>query len=427
MMSPLHADARYRIVAEPRMIGMLQLYGWAHRLRKGEREFAACQAGELLTRLVNLGLPFERAENAVRHFDPAEVINFTKWTGLRDQEAVWNDRFVETLRGLILGNCAAGSPVAVPPNPATLVPRRFAVTFEREFNLEGFEPDRMMRLRLPLPLEDAYLRDLKVTPYSPSAAHADFSAAAGRLDAKLPRPRDPNVILGVELDFIAHPVAGNAQGIALPPAESVLYLQESEGLIRISPHIRGLAAQLAGPSCEPWQAIQRFWDFLLDRAASGIIHYDLLDPDRPTDWVLDNGWFDCHLGSAFLVALARAQNIPARLVSGYLLYPVSPGEHYWAEIWLDGAWRPFDTMCSDLSAHGRDRAWRNHFFGCLDYRMKTQCLPRLFNANPAVRLPEAWHIVTQPTESGVEIGFYANKTGAFIYRDRVSVRCLGPA
>ena len=407
------------------MIDMLVLYGWAHRLRDGEREFAACQAGELLGRLVGLGLPFERSANAVRHFDPAEVINVTKWAGLQGAEAVWNDRFVETLRRLILGNYAAGSPVAVPPDPATLGPQRFAITFEREFNLEGFPPDHVMRLRLPLPLEDAYLRDLKVMPYSPSAGHVVFSVAPGRLDAKMPRPRDPNVVLGVEIDFIAHPVTETAQGIALSPAEADLYTQEGEGLIRISPRIRSLAAQLAGPSREPWQIVQRFWDFLLDQAASGIIHYDRLDPDHPTDWVLDNGWFDCHLGSAFLVALARAKGIPARLVSGYLLYPVSPSEHYWAEIWLDGAWRPFDTICSDLSAHGRDRVWRNHFFGRLDYRMKTQCLPRLINANPVVRLPGAWHIVTRPTESGVEIGFYANETGAFIYRDRVSVRRVG--
>ena len=143
---------------------------------------------------------------------------------------------------------------------------------------------------------------------------------------------------------------------------------------------------------------------------------------------MDTGWFDCHLGSALLVALCRATDIPARLVSGYLLYPASPSYHYWAEAWVDGrGWVPMDLVCSDLSARGRDARWRDYFLGCLDYRMKTQCLPRLFDRTPTVRFPAAWHILPRPREDGAEIGFFARDSGELIYRDQISVRQeIGP-
>ena len=53
--------------------------------------------------------------------------------------------------------------------------------------------------------------------------------------------------------------------------------------------------------------MQRFWDFILDRLISGIMHYDELDVPYPADQVLDSGWFDCQLGSALLAALCRAR------------------------------------------------------------------------------------------------------------------------
>ena len=86
-------------------------------------------------------------------------------------------------------------------------------------------------------------------------------------------------------------------------------------LIRISPRIRTLAAELAGSAQGPWATVQRFWDFILDQLISGIMHYDQLDVPYPADQVLDAGWFDCQLGSALLAALCRARRIPARLVA----------------------------------------------------------------------------------------------------------------
>jgi transglutaminase superfamily protein len=151
-----------------------------------------------------------------------------------------------------------------------------------------------------------------------------------------------------------------------------------------------------------------------------VIHYDEVDRNYPGDWVVENGWYDCQLGSSLLAALCRARRIAARLVRGYLLYPKGPCWHYWAEFWDDSrGWVPVDTIAASLSVGGRDRRWRDYFFGQLDYRMKTECLPRLFTGNPTIRFPPVWHLRGRPLDAGVETGVFDTDSGAPIYRDQV--------
>ncbi len=137
--------------------------------------------------------------------------------------------------------------------------------------------------------------------------------------------------------------------------------------------------------------------------------------------MLESGWFDCQLGSALLVALCRASGIPARVVGGYLVYAASPSHHWWAEAWLpDRGWVPLDTICADLSFRGRDAAWRDYFLGEVDYRMTTECLPRLFSRSPGLRLPVAWRTLARADGDVIEIGFHAADTGELVYRDRIA-------
>jgi hypothetical protein len=134
---------------------------------------------------------------------------------------------------------------------------------------------------------------------------------------------------------------------------------------------------------------------------------------------LDNGWYDCQLGSSLFIAICRARGIPARLASGYMLYDLAPGYHYWSEIWQDGhGWLPFDLLCWDLSAGGRDVPWRIHFAGAIDYRMVTQCLPLSFTGPMSVRFPPAWHLLNAPLDRGMIVHFTA-LDGEPIYSDQI--------
>ena len=419
----IRADARYRIVGESRIVELLVLCGWAREVQRGERARAAQAATVALDRWIGAGLPFARSQDGERRFDPAEIINFMKYTALRDGDPFWEERFVATARALTLEFHSLESTSGAPPSPASLRGERFSVTLRREFDLGNAQAGARTLLRLPLPLEDHALRDLRISTLAPPDVDVDFTIEPGRLDARLSAVPGRAITLGVHVSFTAYPTLPDAPASPLAASEVDLYTRPSEGLIKVSPRIRALAAELAGAERDPWKVVRRFWNFMLDELTIGVLHYDELDPSNPSDRVLETGWFDCQLGSALLIALCRARDIPARMSSGYLLYSANPGQHYWLEIWTDArGWLPIDTISSDLSIRGRDPLWRDYFFGCLDYRMKTQCLPRLFNQNPGMPFPPAWHVLTRAADEGIEIGFFANDSGALVYRDRVSVR-----
>jgi Transglutaminase-like superfamily len=419
---PIRADARYRVVDEARIIDLLVLSGWAHEVRLGERASSELQATATLERWIAAGLPYTSSTDRSRRFDPVEVVNFLKLVGLRDRDPFLEEHFIATGRRMVLDFHGLPDVAGALPSPRLLQGRRFIVTLQREFDLRGASKGSRTLLRLPLPLEDDALSDLKIEPFAPPDTAANFTVGLGRLDARVSGTLPSTLALGVQLSFTAYPSIPSTHPTTLAATDIELYTRPNEGLIRVSPRIRALAAELAGSETDTLKVVHRNWTYILDELTCGVLHYDELDPAHPTDWPLETGWFDCQVGSALLIALCRAQGIPSRLVSGYQLYSAIPSPHYWSEIWSDACgWLPLDLICADLSVRGRDAPWRDYFFGLLDYRMKTQCLPRLFNQNPSMPFPAAWHMLARVDGKGIEVGFFENDSGTPVYRDRISV------
>src|SRR5690606_12723340 len=128
------------------------------------------------------------------------------------------------------------------------------------------------------------------------------------------------------------------RGVApLSASERELYLRRGEELVQVTPAIATLAADLCRGVASPRERARRFLDFLMDGLASGPFPYEWLDARAPLDLPREGGWFDCRLGAAMIAALCRASGIPARRVSGYLIYPECAGYHWWLEVWLDDA------------------------------------------------------------------------------------------
>ena len=400
---------------------LLALHGWAQRMRRGDRAAVLAEVHHVLERWIDAGLAFERAAGGERCFDPAEVMNTIKWASLHRGDPVWKDHFVETGRELVREFHPVCDADGVPPAPTALPARRFMVTLERAFNVRGHPAGKPLHLRLPLPLESDALRHLQIARARSSVADTDLAVGPGRIDARLSAPIDGVVTLAAELSFEASPTVPMS-GAALAPDEVQLYTRAQEGVIQVDARIGALGAELAGSAGEPWSAVKRFWDFVLDRMTCGVVHTDELVA-KPLHGILDSGWYDCRLGSALLIALCRARGLPARMASGYMLYSTSPFHHYWMEVWIDRrGWVPLDLSCADLSAAERNTPWHDYFFGCLDYRMQTQRLPRLFDRSPAVRFPPSWYALDRSLEDGVEFGIFETGSGSLVYRDRISVR-----
>ena len=406
---------RFRTVPQARAVDYLAHIGGCFGDHRPEAQSA-------LDELTRHGLPFARGDDGERRFDPAEVLNFLKWTGNADPGSYWEHRVVPNYRACVRDFHPAVAENAVPPPPAVLAPKRFTVSLRREFDPRYLVQGAPIVLRLPLPIEDDALTDLALD-CAPMQPGVQARQGSGRLDVKFPAAPKDTVVLGASMTFTARPATPRAQ--ALSREERDLYTRTNEDFVRVTPRIADLASAVAGIDRDPWRIVHRFHDYLLDQLTCGAVAYETLDPADPLGSVLDGGWFDCQLGAALVAAMCRSKGIPARMAGGYAVYPSLPFTHWWLEAWVDDrGWVPIDTFCCDLSALGRDTAWRDYFLGGIDYRMKAELLPRLFSRSPGVRIPPAWRLLTWPEGEETHIAILDAATGAPVYRDRIVVRAI---
>ena len=392
-MRPLEVfgDDRYRTIDEARIVEALQFWGWRIQIEAGNGVQAELEAKAALKRFVELGLPYRNAADGGRLFDPAEAFCFVKWAAIYRGDPAWRDHFIPNYRREIWGSRPGAGSFSKPPAFESPGPDRFTMTVWRRFNLAGRRPGDRIRLRLPLPVEDSGVRDLSFEFLPPAGFTVQTSVSPARLDVLLEVPDTAEVTIGVRANFTTYQVNPDPAA-KLDPAEFSLYTVADEGLIRISPRIRALAARLAGDEREPLAIVRRFWDFMFEELATGFIHYAMLDPSDPLAWVLEKGWFDCKTGSA--------------LIEG-------------------SGWLSFDFESWELSEGGTDADWRYYRFGRLDARVVVERLPRLFNGLGAIKLPEAWHMLQSAGYPGVLIDFEDVDTGKWVYRERVEVDLIG--
>ncbi len=410
-----------RGIDEARILEWMLLHGWSFELRAGQREPALAAARAALDRFVALGLPFQRDEHGARLFDPVEMLHFARWAFYARGEATFAERFVATGRAAKWELFGAGR-LGEPPPYGKVDASRFRFTLTRNFNLARHSPGAKARLRLPAPLPDSRIQDLSMRAIvGPQTDRTVFSP--GVLDVHAPVPASLSITAGIECTF--RQVPAPAPPVSLDPQDALLYTKDNEGLIKISDAVRSLAARLAGEASNPETVVRRFWVHLCATLSISAVHYDQLDPAAPLDIAVATGWCDCRVGSALFVALCRSRNIPARIVSGYMLQPIAPMQHTWVEVHLpDRGW--FGLDMTDLSFHGRDTAWRDYFYGNLTQRIVTERPPRLFSGpGPSIRWPKAWHMLNRREGDGVLVEYRAVDTDALIYSDHMVVERLG--
>ncbi|MBU1378552.1 MAG: transglutaminase-like domain-containing protein [Alphaproteobacteria bacterium] len=399
-LTPTNALAPRRTAPREAVEALLLLSGCLFEMREG----ATATAGARVKRLLE-GTPGEC-------LDPDAVMNAMIAGGLRGETNYWRAHCVPTGQRLVTELC--DRPVGCPPDMHALPSRRFTVSFRRTFDLTRASA---RRLRMPAPVEDAHLTDLEIAV---DTAEGDVAIGPGRLEAKPDAGVRGRVDLAARFTFNAQPGLPHGRRARGDPQDLTLWLAEREGPIQVTAAVAALAARLACGQREPFDQVLAFRNHVIDTMACGRIALDQVGA-APLDWVIAQRWFDCRLGAALLVALCRARGLPARLVGGYLLWQ-APSEHYWMEVWLpDQGWTPFDLLAWDLSAGGREPAWRDIYAGAVDYRMKTQVFPRIFTGAPGVPMAAAWHRLSRMTADGTETRIVSIPDGDLIYADRLSV------
>jgi len=408
---------RYRTVTERHIVDMLLVAAFVSDLEAGRRDSAVSRVRVALDSWIALGLGYRISDCGERMYDPVEVVNLMKWSGYHGLDDFWINHFVATGRSFF-GEWDMRASEA-PSRPGRHDPVRFNVSLRRSFGLIGIEAGQKLRVRLPLPLSQSSQK-IEVEPIAPAGLPTRVVRSEGRLDFQFTAPSEPVVEIAAKMAFDTDGRSKDDLPGQLSPEKREIYLRANEGLVRITPRIQELTRTIGGTEVGDLEIATRFFHYVIDEFMCGMVHYDQVNADAPGDWVLDTGWYDCQLGSALFASMCRAQGIPARILSGHMLYRLAPGFHYWSEVWIDElGWTPFDLLTWDLSKGGRDTTWRNCFVGQIDYRMVTQCFPLAFTGPMSVRFPPAWHLINAPIDGGMEINFTAldNK---LIYCDRVT-------
>jgi hypothetical protein len=408
---------RYRTIVEERILDFLLS---PYAIVAGTRELDFPVAKNILETCVALGLPYALSEDGRRLFDPAEVVNFIKYSYFKFGEPIWRDRAVLMLRRLMSGAVSRES-FDSPPNLVEMKPTGYDITIQRRFNLSDRRVGDVLRLRLPLPIDDPTINNsLSVfLPNNTAGAQTKFEQA--RLDVRLAVPESREVTIGVRIRLTFTPKTDNFVP-KIDPNESALYTRHAEGLIKVDQRIVELSQLITGSCVEREDILHRLWDFAFEELTLGSVYYDQIDPESPLHWTLDNRIYDCKVGSALLIALCRARGIPARMISGYTINPVLPTTHSWFEVWFDGqGWLPFDLYSMDLCCGDKFSPWRHHFFGKIDQRLVTERLPRLFSGLGGIKLPSAWQMISARDDEGVLTYFESLATGALIYSEKITV------
>jgi hypothetical protein len=272
--------------------------------------------------------------------------------------------------------------------------------------------DGTARVRVPLPLAGAHA-EVAIASVESSRAIAGTRRLAGALDVMLedaPSAEEIDVTVTTTFRSSGAPPSADA---------ATVYTSERDGVATITPWVRAFAASLGD------DPVEGLWRILFEKMASGSIHWHEMDTRDPLRTVVERGLFDCRAGAALIVSSCRARGIPARLVGGVGLHPTAPFQHYWAEVFRDGAWQPFDVMSWDLACGALDDvAWSRRFFARVGPRMTTERAPDAIIGPPGFRAPAAWVILVRLTERGTAQSMFDAASGALVVRDEIDVETI---
>ena len=400
------------------IIQQLVIQCWLFERRSGDVAGAHLKAERTLERLLAQGLPHVQGPQGLL-FDPYAAANRIKCrAGELDDEA-WHAWQATTRRNAI------SLPAA---------PHSYRLSLRREWHSYSVNPARPVVLRLPLPLRGAQRGAARVQLVEPAGAQVDIREVPGRVELRIDPARATGPLVAeMEVDFEGgenRDAMAPAAMIGAPvPAADEIWLRDKEGLIVMSPAVKGLAAQLATGCHDAREFVHAAWRWLITTLRFGDWHRTDLDMADPLGGLMVSRLSDCILGSSMLAALCRARGIPARIVQGYLLHPANLGPHSWAEVRIaPDTWIPVDFGAWCYSAGNIDDPnWGRFFLGRSDARFLAEMAPREFTGWGSAPPPERWYRLERLEGQRIEHTLYALPDNSLFRRDLLELQVLGPA
>ena len=200
--APIHAfytpaTNRYRTIPEERIVDFLLS---PYAIAAGARALDTPIAKNILETCVTLGLRYQVSGTGRRLFDPAEVGNFIKYAYFKYGAPFWRDRAVFMLRRL-MSETVSRAPLNIPPDLAKLKPTTYDITIRRTFHLLDRQIGDIVRLRLPLPIDDPMTAASTSVFLSSDTPGAQTKYEQDRLTVQLAVSKRREVTIGVRIQL----------------------------------------------------------------------------------------------------------------------------------------------------------------------------------------------------------------------------------
>ena len=321
------------------------------------------------------------------------------------------------------------------PGPVDEAPtrsRRFEFTYH--FVVENIPPQaKVVRVWIPLATSDAN-QDIAVKKISsPVPVRREREAEYGdrMLYAEIHGPKAPAAEFTLDYEVTRREYNKGSYASLLrfntaPPDAPIRLARfvEPDRLVPTGGRMRELAEEITGNRQGPIEKAYALYDYVFrtlryDKSGTGWGRGDAI-------WACDAKRGNCTDFHSLFIALARAEDIPARFEIGFPL-PASthegeiPGYHCWAEFYAQGAgWVPVD-----ISEAWKNQAKHDYFFGALDVNRLQFSLGRDLTLSPPQSGPPLNYFIYPYAE--VDGQPYTDINKRFSFRDLTSTAARGPS
>jgi len=242
----------------------------------------------------------------------------------------------------------------------------------------------IVKIWMPLPVETESQTNVSVSncSYSEYIAYGPVTdGQIGYVYYEIPAEQiDGDLAITADIGFKSYEQAFNVDpenvlSYNTTDPEYILYTQSVRN-IEISDEIKAKALEVVGDETNPYtQAVMIYNHIITTYPYSYVPHYslDTIEPKTAlSTHMFETGHGDCGTQSTLFSAMCRSLGIPARTIGGMQMLGKKPGNHFWAEYYIEGyGWIPCDPTAAEDADwvdidDDRRAEWKEYFAHNLD-------------------------------------------------------------
>lgn len=232
---------------------------------------------------------------------------------------------------------------------AVVLPVKMKLSYMIDVDINAVPDGKVIRCWMPFPRE-GHARQSKVRLISSEPSNARIAANSNLqrsvyLEQKAVKDQPATFRIELEIETAAQYFDLKPEDVKPYQTESLLFREftlERPPHIVFSPQMKNLSNRIVAGETNPLKKVQKIYNWINDTIPwATALEYSIM-PNIP-EYVLKYGHGDCGMQTLLFMTLVRAQGIPAKWQSGWMLHPGEVNLHDWCEVYFEGVgWVPVD-------------------------------------------------------------------------------------